>query len=82
MSPFVNEGKDEDAEPKQGSSQWLERLSRDNDTLQKVEMMPVAFEGQFDPAVMARDVKILYKRLSMMDRWLLNPRSRFMQVRC
>ena len=58
---------------------WLKSVNHKD--IQAQQMMPIAQAGQFDPEVMARDVKILYKRLSMMDKWLLSPRSRFMQVR-
>jgi len=62
-----------------GSEEWLNRLSRNQEALKHVDMLPIAAEGQFDPETMKRDVYILKARLKRMGRFLVNPRAKVMQ---
>ena len=54
-------------------------MATDVRDLEMVDMLPIGPAGMFDPDIMKRDVALLQKRLKSMNRWLINPRSRYAQ---
>ena len=62
-----------------GSTAWLQRISKNQKDLETIDMLPIGVDGQFDPEQMKRDVAKLNRRLKRIDRFLINPRTRFMQ---
>lgn len=63
----------------QGSSAWLHKLSKELNQAD-MTMIPNANVLALDPEVLKRDVFRLQQRLNKMQKFLLNPHSRRMQV--
>ena len=69
MEEAASRTSDKRASQDVGSEAWLSRITTNKATMDTMNMLPVAGEGQFDPEVMKRDVGSLYKRLKRMDRY-------------
>ena len=59
-----------------GTEAWLNRITTNKASMDNMNMLPVAAQGQFDPEVMRRDTNSLYKRLKRMDRCVRAPDGR------